>query len=67
MFLRTLNTCRGEMPKTRGGSWYGRHRKRERNGWVVHRVGFVDAGPGLWSGKPLDRRDARRTMSAGLS
>lgn len=33
---------------------------------MVHRVGFVDGGPGLWSGKPLDRGDARRTVSTWL-
>jgi len=46
---------------------YRKRRERERKGWVEHRVGFVDGALGLWSAKPLDRGDTRRTMSAGLS
>ena len=59
--------CRGEMPETRGESWYRKHRRRERKGWVAPREGFVDGDLGLWSGKPLDCGDARRAVSTGLS
>lgn len=52
MFLRTLNTCRGEMPKMRGGLWYGGGGKGAGG---VRGEFVMDGAPGPHSGKPLGR------------